>query len=123
MRDERLKVFTALAEGRRADRRVVVAARPRRARAPAGVAVAHAFVRHADAHAGRVRGNVSAAEPSDSERKSVEVVDRPAIKIEHVTLDFAVDASLVGGVVVKVGDLIWDGSVRRPTKRMRQALR
>lgn len=85
--------------------------------------IAHAFTVLADAKAGRVRGEVtSAAELSDAEKKSISDALIAAVG-KQVTLEFKVDAALIGGVSVKIQDLVWDGSVRTQLERLRQTLR
>jgi F-type H+-transporting ATPase subunit delta len=85
--------------------------------------ISDAFGKLADAKAGRVRGTVtSAAELADAEKKKI--TDALAGTMgKQVTVDFKVDANLVGGVVVKIQDLVWDGSVRTQLERLRQTLR
>jgi F-type H+-transporting ATPase subunit delta len=87
------------------------------------VGVAHAFARLADENADRTRGTVTTAAPlSDNEKKSIDAALTAKVG-KQVTLEYKVDPSLIGGVVAKVQDLVWDGSVRTQLDRMRQALR
>lgn len=86
-------------------------------------AIGTAFVALADEKAGRVRGQVTSAhELSDAEKKAISDALQTAVG-KKVTLDFAVDAALIGGVSVKIQDLVWDGSVRTQLERLRQTLR
>ena len=85
--------------------------------------VATAFRRLADRKAGRVRASVtSAAELGEAERKKLQAALSDTVG-KDVAVDYHVDATLIGGVVVKVQDLVWDGSVRSQLERMRQTLR
>jgi F-type H+-transporting ATPase subunit delta len=84
--------------------------------------IARAYRELADAHAGRVRAEVTSAEPlspgqTDSVRRSLE--QRTGKK---VILETRVDPSLIGGLVARVGDLVLDGSVRTQLANLRQRL-
>lgn len=84
--------------------------------------IARAYREMADAFAGRVRAEVVSAQPlspaeTDRVRRSLE--QRTGKK---VILEPTVDASLIGGVVARVGDLILDGSVRTQLASLRQKL-
>ncbi len=57
---------------------------------------------------------------SDSERKLAEVLTR---KLEReVKVDTTVDKSLVGGVLIRAGDLVIDGSVRGRLNKLAEAM-
>jgi F-type H+-transporting ATPase subunit delta len=45
-----------------------------------------------------------------------------AITGKNVAVDASVDASLVGGVVAKVGSTVYDGSVRTQLEKLRKQL-
>jgi F-type H+-transporting ATPase subunit delta len=84
--------------------------------------IARAYREMADAHAGRVRAQVTSAQPlspaeTDRVRRSLE--QRTGKK---VILDATVDPSLIGGLVARVGDLVLDGSVRTQLASLRQRL-
>jgi F-type H+-transporting ATPase subunit delta len=85
-------------------------------------AAARAFRELADAHVGRVRAEITSAEPLgpgelDRVRRSLE--QRTGKK---VILEAAVDPALIGGMVARVGDLVLDGSVRTQIASLRQRL-
>lgn len=85
-------------------------------------AIARAYRDIADAHTGRLRARVTSAEPLtptavDRVRKALE--ERTGKK---VIVETAVDASLIGGVVAQVGDLVLDGSVRTQLADLRTKL-
>ena len=93
-----------------------------RRRLPAIGNIARAYREMADAHAGRVRAQVTSAQPlspaeTDRVRRSLE--QRTGKK---VILETAVDAGLIGGIVARVGDLVLDGSVRTQLASLRQRL-
>jgi F-type H+-transporting ATPase subunit delta len=61
------------------------------------------------------------SEPGDEFRKEIEgllsgVLDRT------VDADFRVDSRLIGGIVVRVQDMLLDGSVRRRLQTLRRSL-
>ncbi len=80
------------------------------------------FQSRLDEKAGRVRATVtSATELSKGD------CDRIKAQLEKTTgktvvLETAVDASLLGGVVARVGNLVWDGSVQTALSSMREQL-
>lgn len=71
---------------------------------------------------GRVRAHVTIArEPGDALRgEIIESLERRAGK--SVVATFRVDPSIVGGVVIRVGDQILDGSVRQRITSLRRRL-
>jgi F-type H+-transporting ATPase subunit delta len=85
-------------------------------------AIARAYRQLADAHLGRVRALVTSAQPlspaeADRVRRSLE--QRTGKK---VILETAVDPSLIGGLVARVGDLVLDGSVQTQLATLRSRL-
>jgi F-type H+-transporting ATPase subunit delta len=75
-----------------------------------------------DLRARRVRASVSTARPLAAEAKSA--LER-AIQVrtgKQVQLDVKTDPEQLGGVVVKIGDLIFDGSVRGQLERIKKQL-
>jgi F-type H+-transporting ATPase subunit delta len=84
--------------------------------------IARAYQDMADAHLGRVRAQVTSAEPL-----APPVLDRVRRALEQrtgkqVIVETAVDPDLIGGVVARVGDLILDGSVRTQLSDLRAKL-
>jgi len=76
----------------------------------------------ADAKAGRVRATVlSAKELDDSVVQSV-VDSLEKLSRKKVQIEKEVDRNLLGGLVVKIGDLVFDGSLRSQLDRFRQVL-
>ena len=85
-------------------------------------AIARAYRDLADAHTGQVRAKVTSAEPlgpAALERVRRSLEERTGKK---VIVEAAVDATLIGGVVAQVGDLVLDGSVRTQLADLRQKL-
>jgi F-type H+-transporting ATPase subunit delta len=44
------------------------------------------------------------------------------VEASHVRIDMAIDLSIIGGVVARVGSLVYDGSVRRQLEKMKSRL-
>jgi F-type H+-transporting ATPase subunit delta len=75
--------------------------------------IAHAYHDLVDEVEGRVHASVTVArEPDDSDRDVVTTQLKRALG-KDVVPHFHVNASILGGVVVRVGDTVLDGSVRR----------
>jgi len=125
MRADRYQVFEAIAQKVAAPAAVISLLRSLDAaeRLDSLGLVAQSFIALADAKLGKVRGKVTSATAlSDAQQKALAQSVTETVG-KHVTLEFIVDPSLVGGVVVKVQDLVWDGSVKTQLDRMRTALR
>lgn len=75
-----------------------------------------------DERAGRMRVEVrSAVELSEPQRQQLVERLRQELQKEPV-LDTTVDADLIGGVTVKIGDLLYDGSIRTRLQDIRKQL-
>jgi F-type H+-transporting ATPase subunit delta len=76
----------------------------------------------ADELAGRVRATVTTATPLD---KSMAATVQSALEEttgKTVIIAFAVDSSLIGGMVAQVGDISYDASIRARLESLQQAL-
>jgi F-type H+-transporting ATPase subunit delta len=85
--------------------------------------IVDAFGHMADEKLGRLRAHVTSAVPLDAA-----TADRLSAKLAQasraeVLLEHAVDASLIGGVVAQVGDLVFDGSIRTQLEDLRRTLK
>ena len=85
-------------------------------------AIAEEFGRLADEDAGLLTAEVVSASPLDDRRK-----DRLRRALSErtgreVRLEVEVDPSLVGGAIAKVGDLVFDGSIRTQLGQLRANL-
>ena len=73
-------------------------------------------------HLGRVQAEVTSAAPISAEQR--ERLSRSLAEMldQEVVLETAEDASIIGGIVVRVGDRIIDGSVRTRLEALRRRL-
>lgn len=71
------------------------------------------YARRVDALRGRVRAHVTLAREADPALRQEIVAALEERLGKKVVPTFAADASLVGGVVIRVGDQLYDGSLRR----------
>lgn len=80
------------------------------------------YERLADESGGRMRAQVVAATPLEEPQleRLREVLARKSGR--DVTLDVTLDPALLGGVVAKLGDLIFDGSLRTQLRQLRSSL-
>jgi F-type H+-transporting ATPase subunit delta len=74
------------------------------------------------AHQGIVRGEVSSAMPLAPEKVAGLERSLSAATGKQVQLETAVDPSLVGGVVARIGSTVYDGSIRTQLQKIRQQL-
>jgi F-type H+-transporting ATPase subunit delta len=72
---------------------------------------------------GRKRVSVKTAKPlSDESRRAIEERLRAALNIEPI-LEAETDSSLIGGLVIRVDDTVYDSSLRTRLKQLRSRLR
>lgn len=77
----------------------------------------------AETRSGKVRVKVaSAAELSSSAVEAIKSSLRTALQCEPI-LETRVDPALVGGLVIRVGDTVYDGSLKTQVKQLRARLR
>jgi F-type H+-transporting ATPase subunit delta len=76
-------------------------------------AVAHAFEQYAQAgKSGPIQGEVISAVELDEAQQSKILSDLKARYGEQVELRFSTDSSLIGGLIIRVGDQVLDNSLR-----------
>jgi F-type H+-transporting ATPase subunit delta len=91
-----------------------------RERIPYIPAIARELHGMVDEKAGRVRAVVTSARPLSPENAAAVQAALEGTTGRQVVLDKRQDADLIGGMVVKVGDLVYDGSVRAKLDQMRE---
>jgi F-type H+-transporting ATPase subunit delta len=84
--------------------------------------VAAAFAERSMAADAVVRADVTTATPLDDAARASLVQALSKAVGRQVTMAEQVDPSLIGGVVARVGSLVFDGSVSRQLERMKDAL-
>jgi F-type H+-transporting ATPase subunit delta len=75
-----------------------------------------------DEKVGRVRATVTSARPLPAEQVAQIQSTLEKATGKKVLLDKAEDPALIGGVVAKLGDTVYDGSVRSQLERMREQI-
>jgi F-type H+-transporting ATPase subunit delta len=75
-----------------------------------------------DVQLNRVRASVTLARDTDALTRQVLVERLTAAIGKEVIAAFTTDPSLLGGVVVKIGDRVYDGSVKKRLGRLRNQL-
>jgi F-type H+-transporting ATPase subunit delta len=82
-----------------------------------------AFEDRVDDRLGRVRASVTSAVPLGSEMLSeIEKQVQHLTGKDQVLLSAEVDAALIGGIVTRVGDMVFDGSIRTQLSTIRNQL-
>ena len=75
-----------------------------------------------DAHMGREHVQVTVARPLDETTREVITEKLSAALGKEAIPHVRVDAAIVGGLVLRTGDMIYDGSIRRRLEGMRRRL-
>jgi F-type H+-transporting ATPase subunit delta len=75
-----------------------------------------------DEKLGRVRAVVTSARPLPADHVAQIQANLEKAAGKKVLLEKAEDPSLIGGVVAKLGDIVYDGSVRTQLERMREEI-
>ncbi|MGY8778945.1 MAG: ATP synthase F1 subunit delta [Longimicrobiales bacterium] len=75
-----------------------------------------------DAHMGRAHVQVTVARPTDDATKTMIAEKMSAILGMEAIPHVRVDPGIIGGLVVRTGDTIYDGSIRRRLDAMRRRL-
>jgi F-type H+-transporting ATPase subunit delta len=91
-------------------------------RLPLVALVAEAYHDKSMEAAGVVRAELVTAQPISADRQAALAGALGQATGRRVDVSGRVDASIIGGVVAKVGSVVYDGSVSRQLERMRQRL-
>jgi F-type H+-transporting ATPase subunit delta len=84
--------------------------------------IAKQFETELNTRLGRVEAEVTSARPlSDGERQSL-VAQVSKTTGRQVSAKYSIDATLLGGAIVRVGSTVYDGSVRGQLQKIRQEL-
>lgn len=84
--------------------------------------IADAFGRLADEHEGLAQARITTAVPLESDQVAAMEQRLGEALGKQITATAAVDADIIGGVVLRIDDHLIDGSVRTRLRRMRQEL-
>lgn len=84
--------------------------------------MAQAYLGLLDHKLSRVRATVTTARPVDAKLQKEILAALTRISSKEVLATFGVDPSVLGGVVVRIGDRIYDGSIRRKATALRRQL-
>jgi F-type H+-transporting ATPase subunit delta len=84
--------------------------------------MAHEYMALLDQSLDRVRASVTVARPADQALRQAVAARLAALLGKEVIPHFTEDPALLGGIVVRVGDRVFDGSVRRRMTVLRRAL-
>ncbi len=84
--------------------------------------IADAYLGLVDVKFNRVRADVTLArEPNEDLQRSIQAGLEKVMRKEVITT-YHTEPAILGGTVVRVGDRMFDGSVRRRTKMLRRQL-
>lgn len=84
--------------------------------------IADAYADLVDGSLNRVRAAVATARPADAALQQQITAALKRVMNKDVIAAFTVEPELLGGTVVRVGDRVYDGSVRRKLVRLRRQL-
>ncbi len=84
--------------------------------------IAHRYRDLMDERLGRVRAEVATAAPLDAAVQSRLAHRLAAVAGKQVVLETRTDAGLLGGMLARIGDTVYDGSLRTQLARVREQL-
>jgi F-type H+-transporting ATPase subunit delta len=84
--------------------------------------IREAFESHLDERLGFVRAEVSSAASLDLRRTSELEAELSNLTGKRMRLHFAVDPALLGGVVARIGSVVYDGSLHGQLQQLRRQL-
>lgn len=85
--------------------------------------IANYYAKLVDEISGVTRATVIAARPLKAEAQASIEKALAGLTAKQVKLDMTEDASLIGGVIVKLGDLVLDGSVKAQLESLKESFR
>jgi F-type H+-transporting ATPase subunit delta len=85
-------------------------------------AILEAFDNLLDERLGFVRADVTSATPLDDPQRMELEAELSRLAGKKAKLTFTIDPALIGGVVARVGSVLYDGSVRGHLERLRVKL-
>jgi len=85
-------------------------------------AIAHAYHDLVDQVEGRVHASVTVAREADDADRDLVVKQLSRVLGKEVVPHFHVNPSILGGIIVRVGDTVLDGSVRRRLATLRSRM-
>lgn len=94
----------------------------RRGRQASFGAIADAYGALLDRHHNRVRASVVVARAPDQALEESIAASLSSVLGKKVLATFSVDPEILGGAVVRVGDRVYDGSIRRRLVRLKRQL-
>jgi len=76
-----------------------------------------------DTHAGRLRAEIVSVEPlgEDELRKVSELLSK--IHNKEIVIETSRDESIIGGVICKIGSVVYDGSLRNQLEKIKEQMR
>lgn len=119
---EKVRLIGAGLESAPSPFRLFVQAVVKRGRAPLLPEIATEYARLLDEKLGRVRAGVTLAREADPALRRKIEQDLSRALGKQVIANFSSDPAILGGTIVRVGDRIYDGSVRRRMARLRRHL-
>jgi len=123
-RSKKTKLIETLLSGAGADRLIanLLSTMARRDRLGALGPVAEAYAQAVDAHEGIEPAEVASAEPL-GERQQQKLSERlAALTGKRVRLSYRAEPAILGGLVVRIGNRIYDGSVVKQLDQLKERL-
>jgi F-type H+-transporting ATPase subunit delta len=84
--------------------------------------MAERYRREADERMGRAVADVTVAEPLPADQRARIQQQLERLTGKTVTLRERVDPTILGGVVMRVGSTVWDGSLRNQLNQVRESI-
>ena len=80
------------------------------------------FKRLRDERLGILEVTVQSAAPLDERQKKELIAHLEGVTKKRVRMTAVIEASLIGGIALRYGDTVWDGSIRRQLDSLRRRL-
>ena len=84
--------------------------------------IARVYRRLTDEQAGRIRAFVTTARELDVRQVQEALASASDVSESQLVVDYSIDSTLIGGIVARVGDKLFDASIRSQVEHLKAEL-